>query len=210
MKAIILLVSLFSLALAYSVKYEPNRRGIKENWAHRNPINEFQFGLIEGLTKVNFAGKFDCLDEGLPMFLTVKEFLFRFVSQTPEWRAQYNINEVDQMLLIISMDLESRCNVFATLQALILNKLVVDIIYKGWRRYHPDTNSLIKYVLFLVFYYLVTSVDNLIYFSMLFQRISVHHDLFNYGIVTGKVIVFVLSFYFNGFILYDNFLDNFI
>ena len=59
-------------------------------------------------------------------------------------------------------------------------------------------------------YYTVLGIDNLVYFSMLFQRISVHNDMFNYGIVTGKVIVLLLSFYFNGIIFYDNYLDNFI
>ena len=166
--------------------------------------------MIEGLTKVNLAGKFDCLDEGYTMFQTVKYFLFRFVSQSVVWREQYNINEVDQMLIIISMDLESRCNLVATLQALILNKLFVDLIYKDWHRYRVDTKKSFEWILFMAGYYTILGIDNLVYFSMLFQRISVHNDMFNYGIVTGKVIVLLLSFYFNGIIFYDNYLDNFI
>ena len=80
MKAILFLISVLSIADCSHLEYEPNRRGIKSNWAHRNPINEFEFGLIEGLTKVNFAGKFDCLDEGYTLFTTTKELLFRFVA----------------------------------------------------------------------------------------------------------------------------------
>ena len=46
----------------YEYIYTPNRRGIKNGWAHRNILTAFPYGFIEGLTKVTLSGKQDCFE----------------------------------------------------------------------------------------------------------------------------------------------------
>ena len=84
---------------------------------------------MEGGFKFTLAGKQDCFSEGKQLWRTFLSFFEKYLSFSPEWRAQDDINIVSQMVGIIAIDLESRCNYFATFQALVLNKLIIDILY---------------------------------------------------------------------------------
>ena len=35
--------------------YAPNRRGIKDGWANRNIYSQFPYGVLEGITKVEWV-----------------------------------------------------------------------------------------------------------------------------------------------------------
>ena len=102
------------------------------------------------------------------------------------------------------VDLETRCNYFATIQSLIINKVLIDVLYL----FRTDVNSKILFGVWLVivlFSGIMTAVDDVVYFSILSTRISVHNDLFDYGIIAGKLFEAVSSIFFNGIIFYHNY-----
>uniref|UniRef100_A0A7S3CQ92 Uncharacterized protein n=1 Tax=Strombidium rassoulzadegani TaxID=1082188 RepID=A0A7S3CQ92_9SPIT len=140
------------------------------------------------------------------------------------------------MLVILGMDLESRCNYFSTLQGLVVVKLLTDLLYldpsssgrgsigKTWNledeggasgywtqlfgriidTYFPPY---VLYVSLVLFTGALAAVDDIVYVFMLPERVTVHFDLFNGGIIVGKVLRVLLSLYFNGFLLYENWID---
>ena len=50
----------------------------------------------------------------------------------------------------------------------------------------------------------LAGVDDIAYIYMLPERVMIHLDLFNFGIIGGKIMRAALSLYFNGFIFYSN------
>ncbi len=83
-----------------------------------------------------------------------------------------------------------------------MNKFIIDALY-----IYNDFNNL-KYTAWVIivsmtslFYFL----DELVYWYMIMPRITVHYDLFNFGIIIGIFFKNILYLYFNGFILYANY-----
>lgn len=85
-----------------------------------------------------------------------------------------------------SMDLFFKCNYVATLEGLIGNKMIVNTIFAM-----PDLVPYwIKIVMFLIATLPVnifTIFDDLLGAFIVYQRFKVHSDVFDLGIVSGKV-----------------------
>ena len=62
-------------------------------------------------------------------------------------------------------------------------------------------------MVFVLFNFIFNSLDNLAYMIVLASRLAAHQDMFNIGIVAGKVLVSISFWYFNGFLLYENVFD---
>ena len=133
-----------------------------------------------------------------------------YVNEPDEWKQQSDINLVKQMMSILAVDLESRCNYWASLEGLLISKFIVDYIYLG---YHKERDTAIRFktnlewIVFIVFSFFFSFLDGLAYLTMLMSRLVAHQDMFNFGVVAGKVLVSVAFWYFNGFFLYENILD---
>ena len=133
----------------------------------------------------------------------------------------------------MTMDFCTRCNLAATFQMLLINKFLTDLLYrKSDQTYHEfeqgdgDFSSLVDnalyresstsymgrkivWILLVVFTYLLTAVDDVMTALMIWERIIEHMDLFNIGVIVGKVLRAVLSIYFNGFWFYQNYFELF-
>ena len=110
--------------------YTPNRRLIPSGFANRNILTEGLFGVIEGMTKVSLSGKIDCIFEGPELIHSWVQLLYRYLfEQNQAWRQETQINIVPQTLFVEAFDIATRCNYFATLQAMIVNKFIIDALY---------------------------------------------------------------------------------
>ena len=91
------------------------------------------------------------------------------------------------VFITLSMDLLYKCNYAATVEGLIFNKMLVDSVYMA-----PE---FIPYWLKGVIFYLITLpmnffslVDDFIGGVLVYERLSNHQDLFDIGIVAGKLL----------------------
>ena len=131
------------------------------------------------------------------------------------------------MLQTISYDLENRCNYFATVQALLVNKFLIDLLYvnpdSSYTEIQGDNDGSFSsffdnflyntsyfeqmgrqylYLFIVVGGYIMSGIDDIATVLMLWTRITTHFDLFNIGIIIGHILRFLLSTYFNGFFGY--------
>ena len=129
--------------------------------------------------------------------------------------------------------LETRCNYFCTLEALFLNKILIDLIYLNSNKSiienaigngntvtpmsiiintltNPESIRFYAWLFIIITSFFMSAVDDLTTIFSMIERLDVHGiNMFNYSILIGKFIRFLLSFYFNGVIMYTNFFDLF-
>uniref|UniRef100_A0A7S3MSC1 Uncharacterized protein n=1 Tax=Strombidium inclinatum TaxID=197538 RepID=A0A7S3MSC1_9SPIT len=111
------------------------------------------------------------------------------------------------VFLQLTMDLLYKCNYFATVEGLLINKMLVDTIFLA--AFLPKA---IRAVLFFIvtmpmgFFTLIDDVDAGV---LLFQRLKVHEDIFDMGLITGKVTRFGFQIYLWFYMLWDHFLRDF-
>ena len=93
---------------------------------------------------------------------------------------------VQDNLFVLTSDILYRCNYFATVEGLIGNKMVVDTVFDA-----PDWVPFwVKCVLFFVVtmpMMLLTLIDDVVAGFIIYDRLSVHYDFFDGGIIVGKL-----------------------
>ena len=135
--------------------------------------------------------------------------------------------------MVLGYEIETRCNFLATIQGLLLIKLLIDLIYFGTDRatlvfgkcilwefllkeypylnvfLNPDlfVHNLLWAILIIIELALMI-IDDIIYWLVISYRHDIHHDTsFELGIVVGKVVLHVLALYLDGFLLYQNYIE---
>ena len=157
--------------------------------------------------------------------------LMEFWDEPAKFTAHTGIDILGQKANVVGFDFESRCNVFATIQALLINKLVIDLIYLDANQHLFNSNlatdnpnvlfktvvpkSLLdqtltsKNTVWFVILFLSTvviAVDLLATLTILPLRLEAHNNIFNWSYLVGKLILVAASWYLNGIIFYDNWL----
>ena len=183
--------------------------------------------------KVHMSGKSDCIFAGPEIFSSWWQLLLRYLSQPVSFQGETDINAVPQMLFTTALDLFTRCDILATTQMLVVNKIITDIVYLnydpssflklsrgmsfmsivqnlGTSGYIDGAWRTIVWVALVLFTSAVSLLDDLVAVFMLYSAISEHFDLFNVGIILGKAIRTILSLYLNGILFYSNWFDFFL
>ena len=173
----------------------------------------------------------DCPWEGYTLARTLWHFIVDWWYSSSEWAAQTNINIGKEQIMVTYVMLETRCNYFCTLEALLLNKLIIDLIYYNSKNSiienaigetntltpmsiitntlsNPDSIRFYAWLLIIFLSFSMSAIDDLTTLFAMIERLDVHGlNMFNYSIFIGKFVRFILSLYFNGILMYTNFFE---
>ena len=106
------------------------------------------------------------------------------------------------VFITLTLDLLYKCNYAATLEGILLNKMIVDTVYMAPNFIPYWVKSVIFFMITLP-HNLFTLVDDLVAGLLIFQRFNAHGDLFDVGIVVGKVVRILFQGYFGIYMLWD-------
>ena len=208
--------------------YTVNNRGI-EDGSNRNEWTQFEFGFIEGLLKYeaqrpesNVEGGSTCFSQGMEMFQTWATLIVKWATEELErgeadedLEDPYNWTDTEDpthgmtttVFISMTLDLLYKCNYAATIEGILINKMLVDSVFMA--KFIP---KLVRWLLFpalvipINFYILI---DDIVGGILLYTRLSEHNDLFDYGIITGKVMRLLFQIYIFWYMVWDNFIRNF-
>jgi len=94
-----------------------------------------------------------------------------------------------------------RCNYAGTLEGVLFNKMAIDTIFL--LPFVPYWIKCILFFLMLMPLYALTFVDDYIGTFILYSRLSVHQDFFDFGIMFGKIFRLVFQLYLNSYMFYE-------
>ena len=122
------------------------------------------------------------------------------------------------MLMIMGVDIATRCNYVSTAEFLVLNKLVIDMIYFNLTNDQTKPSELMEalstefieelklavWIVICIFSFLLVGIDVVLGGFNFYTRWTQHFDLFNFGVLAGKVLLIPMALYLNGVVLYQN------
>ena len=173
------------------VSTEVNDRGIENNRDFRNLIQD---GFIYGLFKVtNDHGKSDCVDQGMTVARAAGGILYKIATNTDR-------TEMDWFnLLEFLVHLSERCNYHATIQGLVVFKMMrdrVDLALIHHRRWAAFFRSC-----FMIYESLINTIDDTLVIAMAGMGFYQHMDGYNLFVIFGKGVKICYQYYIEGLVL---------
>ena len=107
----------------------------------------------------------------------------------------------------LTLDLLYKCNYAATIEGILINKMLVDTIFMA--KFLPKFVRAILFPFITLPLNLLILVDDIVGGFLLFLRLSEHEDLFDYGIIFGKLARFVFQIYIWCYMIWDHFFRDF-
>eukprot|EP00355_Strombidium_rassoulzadegani_P005404 CAMPEP_0168613586 /NCGR_PEP_ID=MMETSP0449_2-20121227/3528_1 /TAXON_ID=1082188 /ORGANISM="Strombidium rassoulzadegani, Strain ras09" /LENGTH=252 /DNA_ID=CAMNT_0008654225 /DNA_START=16 /DNA_END=774 /DNA_ORIENTATION=+ len=217
--------------LDQSMNYEANHRGIDDG-SNMNSWSQFEIGFSEGLLKF-YTTSYDlgseqkqlgCYSEGMELLNAWIRIVVRWIKQElgkgesdKELEDLANIVNLERgedsreimtttAFATLSIQLLYKCNYMATLEGLVLNKMLVDTVYMA-----PDELPYwVKNVLFFLIttpMLLFTGFDDLLGGLLLYTRLQAHLDFYDLGIVAGKLVRILFQLVYGTQMLWDRMLQ---
>ena len=155
-----------------------NDRGIENN---RDFSTLIQDGFIYGMFKVtNDHGKVDCVNQGMTVARVVVGLLYKIA--TKQERTEMDWFNVAEFVV----ELSERCNYHATIQGLVVSKMIrdrIDIALIHHRRWAAVIRSSL-----LIYESMVNIMDDTLVMAMAGMGFYQHMDGYNLFVIFGKGI----------------------
>ena len=133
----------------------------------------------------------DCLDEGLTIARGVAKLTYKTLVYDEPVKTEMDWGNLLEMTAILA----SRCNYHATVEGMVLSRMLYNHINSGKKNFW---HGFLKYT-WLTWEIAINLVDDIVVIGIAGMSFWNHIDLFNSSLIIGKVMKICLQLYLEGF-----------